>query len=199
MSTQETKPEVKKSHHKAPQAKAPEIDYEKLSGMVADKLGASIIMSRGKELDNRSVEIEPIADIKLQGNVINTSTQLETTGGPLNSDYLAELAFMEEEVDVIVAESTNDNDENPVAVGCNGQFVYLLRGNPTRVKRKFVNSLIVKTGRVTTPEIQVPGVGGGTERSFAIRQNSAHKYPFSVVGDSQKGMEWLTRRLREAV
>lgn len=119
---------------------------------------------------------------------------------PLSKDYAAELAFMEEEIVVTVNETTDENAENPITVGNNGVFKQFFRGVPTLTKRKFLDSLIVLSGRVTTPEIQVQGVRGQTERSFTIHQKSAHKYPFTVNEDkNQRGAEWVQRRLRDGV
>lgn len=194
------RPEAKTRTHR-PAAKQEPIDYEKLSGMVADKLSTSIIMSRGKEVDTRDTKVEQVNDIRLDGSVLSTNSDIVLPDGPVNNDYLSMLAFMEEEMEIIVAETSDENAENPVTVGCNGQFRQFFRGNPTITQRKFVDCLIVKTGRVTTPEVQVPGVGGGsTERSFSIRQQSAHKYPFTVLRDpNPKGPAWLQQRLATAI
>lgn len=112
----------------------------------------------------------------------------------INKAYIDELAFMEEEMVVMVHESADPNSEDPITVGCNGVFRQFFRGRPTRAKRKFIDCLIVKQGRVTTPEY----VNGAGERARSIRQTSAHKYPFSVIEDrSHKGAEWLRGRLSE--
>ena len=145
---------------------------------------------------------EQPADIILgDGSLAKGGVSIEpVTTDQLNKDHLEALAFMEEELEIIVAESSDNNSENPVMVGCNGVFKQFFRGEPTRAKRKFVDCLIVKTGRVSTPEVQVPGINGGAERSFSIQQRTAHKYPFTVLSDpNPKGREWLMRRMSEAV
>lgn len=145
--------------------------------------------------------VDQPSDIILKDGTLATGGQpVIYQDKPLNADYMDSLAFMEEEIEVMVQETSDENAENPITVGNNGIFKQFFRGVPTVTKRKFVDSLIVKTGRVTTPEVQIQGVKGGSERSFTIRQQSAHKYPFMVIQDrNPKGPEWLKRRLAEAI
>lgn len=149
-----------------------------------------------KEKDSREFDVQETQDIDpSRASTAAESQRIVPVAGPLNKAYLNELAFMEEELVVMVHESADPNSENPVTVGCNGVFRQFFRGVPMKAKRKFVECLIVKQGRVTTPEY----VNAGGERARAIRQTSAHKYPFSVVEDrNPKGAEWLKRRLAEA-
>jgi hypothetical protein len=106
-----------------------------------------------------------------------------------NSHQLAELAFMEEYVDVMVHESADPNAENPVFTACNGVNQYFDRGRVQRVKRKYVEILAAaRTGMVTTPEYTM---GDGT-RSLSIRRTSSLAYPFSIMEDKNpRGAAWL--------
>ena len=114
----------------------------------------------------------------------------------LNDGYAEELAFMEEPIEIMVQETSDENAENPVIVGVNGIFKAFFRGQNTVAKRKFVDALIVKTSRVTTPKVK----NYAGEDAFAIRQHSAHKFPFLVISDrNPRGTEWLRRRMAEAV
>jgi hypothetical protein len=114
----------------------------------------------------------------------------------LNPGYLEELAFMEELIEIVVHESADENAENPVRVGNNGIFVEFPRGMNVVAKRKYVDCLIVKQTRVTTPEYINPA----GERARAIKQHSAMKYPFSVIEDrNPKGVEWLRRRMADII
>ena len=174
----------------------PEIDYEKLSGMVAGKL-APVFMKTGKETDTRDMEVGQIPDITMKdGDLVTGGLTLEPVDKPLHKAYLDDLAFMEEEITIMLNETTDENAENPVIVGNNGIFKQFFRGVPTRAKRKFVDGLIVKSSRVSTPEVQ----NGGGERTFAIRQHPAQKFPFTLMEDrNPKGIEWLRRRMAEPV
>lgn len=150
-----------------------------------------------KEISTDDVKIQQVSDIQLKDGVISTSNNVvEATAEALNKEYTGALAFMEEEIEILLQESSDENAENPVIVGCNGQFKAFYRGVATKAKRKFVDCLIVKTGRVSTPEF----INNAGERARAIRQNSAHKYPFMVINDrNPKGAEWFKQRLAEAV
>ena len=155
-------------------------------------------MQRRKEIDASQLPIGQPADIILpDGSVAVGQTAVEpVTADALNKAYVEELAFMDEYLDILLHESTDKNAENPVPVGCNGVFVYINRGQPTKVKRKFVNHLIAKNTRVSTPEY----TNGAGERAFKIVQQQGLKYPFSVIRDpSPKGGEWLARRMAEIV
>lgn len=152
-----------------------------------------------KEINAAELPIQQLPDM-----VANKNGELSTDRtiiappekGGLNKNYLDELAFMEEPIEVMVAESTDENADNPVQVGHNGTFFQFFRGVPTVCKRKFVDCLIAKSGRVSTPEV----LNGGGERTRAIRQTSALKYPFSIIRDTNpKGAEWLRRRMAEAI
>jgi hypothetical protein len=135
-------------------------------------------------------------DIRLGDGIPTAANQFEPVDRPLETDYVSTLAFMEEPIEILVHETSDENAENPVIVGNNGVFKAFFRGQPTIAKRKFVDSLIVKTGRVTTPEY----INNGGERARAIRQHSAHKYPFSVLKDSNpKGAEWLRQRMADVI
>ena len=148
-------------------------------------------MSR-KEIDTRGFEIETTQEI----DPAIGEPRVIAVEGPINGDYLKQLAFMEEEMTVLVHESADENAENPITVGNGGRFVQFWRGVETRARRKFVDCLIVKSGRVSTPEY----VNGAGERARAIRQTSAHKYPFSVIEDpNPKVPEWLRSRMAELV
>jgi len=147
-------------------------------------------------ISTTDMPVGQVPDIILTNGVINRGSALETVGEALNKDYLDALAFMEEVMEIMVLETSDENAENPVLVGNGGQFQQFFRGFPTQTKRKFVDSLIVKTSRVTTPKIR----NGAGEDSFAIRQSSAHKFPFTVIQDGNpKGAEWLRQRLASPI
>lgn len=145
-----------------------------------------------KELDTRGMEVGQHADLPITAQVGGGAIQ--PVDGPLNKDYMDELAFMEEIIEIMVHEVDDPAAENPVAAGNQGRVVYFQRGVPTRARRCIVDSLIVKTDRISTPEY----FNGAGERARAIRRTSALKYPFSVISDpNPKGGEWLRKRMAE--
>lgn len=117
----------------------------------------------------------------------------------MTKEYLDELAFMSEEVDVRVAQTTDRNERPVVTVGVNGKMCNFPRGVLVRCPRYFVDALIVKGETISTPEVDVPGPNG-PERARVINKNIALRYPFSIERDpNKKGHEWLRRRLNELV
>ena len=150
-----------------------------------------------RETNSFELEVGQAPDIILKDGTLATGgLTLEAIDKPLNADWLDDVAFMEEEIEIIVMESSDPNAENPVTVGNNGVFKQFFRGKPTVCKRKFADCLIVKSGRVTTPKVK----NAAGEDAFAIRQQSAHMYPFSIIRDpNPKGAEWLRRRMAEVV
>ena len=151
-----------------------------------------------KEFDVSQVPVGQPSDIILKDNTLAVgSNHVEAvTTEALNKGYLDELSFMEDILEVMVQESTDQNAENPVQIGVNGVFAQLFRGVPTKIRRKFVDAMIVKNTMVKTPEF----IDGSGARAFKITQHHAMKYPFMLVHDpSPKGPEWLRRRLAEIV
>ena len=147
-----------------------------------------------RERDSREFDIQTTHDIKPERASATDSQTIVPVTEQLNKDYMDELQFMEDDIVVMVHESSDPNSENPITVGCNGVFRQFFRGVPMLTKRKFVECLIVKQGRVTTPEYY----NATGERARSIKQTSAHKYPFSIIEDKNpKGVEWLRRRLAE--
>lgn len=138
------------------------------------------------------MEVGQFPDLPIEATVGgSTITPVDT---PLNKAYLDELAFMEEVIEIMVHEVDDPAAENPVMAGNQGRVVIFSRGVPTRARRCIVDSLIVKTDRITTPEY----FNGAGERARSIKRTSALKYPFSVIHDpNPKGAEWLRRRMAE--
>lgn len=191
-----------------PKSSTVAIDYNKIIDGVAAKLMpqleqavdarlAPIIMKSSGHSETGDLPVGGISPIILEdGAVAKGGVDLTAVDTPLHRTYLEELAFMEEFMVVTVEETGDPNAENPIMVGNNGIFVYFYRGIPMKVKRKFVDGLIVKSSRVTTPEY----TNQAGERAFKIVQHPSHKYPFRVEEDrNPRGGEWLRRRLMESI
>jgi len=145
-----------------------------------------------RETDTRNMNVGQLPDIDI--NAANGGGVVQPVDKPLSKDYMDELAFMEEIIEIMVHEADDPAAENPVAAGNNGRVVYFQRGVPTKARRCIVDSLITKTDRISTPEF----FNGAGERARAIRRTSALKYPFSVISDpNPRGVEWLRRRMAE--
>ena len=62
--------------------------------------------------------------------------------GRMDEEYLQWIAFMEEEITISIALSDNKFAVDPVPCGVNGQIKRIKRGEPTKIKRKFLDALI---------------------------------------------------------
>lgn len=151
-----------------------------------------------REIDTNEQQVgqDSFLDLPSSGSIIREEQQIEVVTQPIQNDYAAELAFMEEPVEVMVHESTDPNAENPIHVGCNGVNQFFFRGQQQTVKRKFVEILArAKPVSYMTHEV----VNGQGDRTTRITKASALRYPFSVVYDpNPRGATWLRSILNQA-
>lgn len=113
----------------------------------------------------------------------------------LDNGYAAQLAFMEERMEVMVHESTDSNAEPIVHVACNGINQFFPRGEPVTVKRKFVEVL----ARAKQTSISTQTVNTDRDVINRINKHTALRYPFSVIRDENpKGAAWLKSVLASA-
>ncbi len=119
--------------------------------------------------------------------------------------YLDELAFMEEAVTIRIQKGSEKHA--PPVVSCwvngkgaeqltNGKWMvcgWLPVNHPVVTKRKYVEVLArSRTDTITTDVVKREH----DEDNLAI-PNTSTKYPFTVIGDSARGNDWLTRILTE--
>lgn len=114
----------------------------------------------------------------------------------VSKDKLEALAFMEEEITVLVHESTNPVDEQLVEVWNDGTPQRFQRGVEQRVKRKYVEVLARAKKTVHRNEKYKDSNG---DDAYRYPSSTALKYPFSVVEDANpRGKAWLRSVLNEA-
>lgn len=102
-------------------------------------------------------------------------------------------AFMEEEIVLLMHPTSDLNAEPFVPVGCNGEQIWLPRGVPISIPRKFVESLTGLQVTYRTERVQDPNA----EEGYVQRTRMSMPYPFQVVTDrNPKGKAWLERVLR---
>lgn len=125
----------------------------------------------------------------------NGSPQVETiTEREFKTVEEAE-AFMAELVDIEVHRSTDPNASPQVPVGVNGDKLWLPRGTPVRLPRKFVEVLArsqeASFRTDTNPDPQA-------DEGKIIRRTNGQSFPFSVLRDpNPRGRAWLERVTRE--
>jgi hypothetical protein len=109
-------------------------------------------------------------------------------------ELAANEAFMNEHVTVLVHSTTDENQAPHVIVNCNGTNQPIVRGVPTKVRRKYVEILArMKETKYTqvTPNPAAPDVS-----HMQARHGLA--YPFDLVEDANpKGRAWLNNVLAE--
>ena len=87
-----------------------------------------------KKDETQTVEVALPAEGSIRKELDELSA-IEVHDKPLQADYAAALAFMEEKVLVMIHESSDVNDENPVQLACNGTNQFFFRGQEQEVKR----------------------------------------------------------------
>lgn len=104
------------------------------------------------------------------------------------------LQFMEEEVTVLVHETTNPDDEQMPFVANDGITQYFERGKPMIVKRKYVEVLArLKKVAYSNQRYKLPT----GDDAYRYPSQTALLYPFSVLEDSDRGKAWLRNTLAE--
>lgn len=106
-----------------------------------------------------------------------------------DSSYLDELKFNEERVVLTIAEDTNSEYPiDPVPLAVNGKQIFVKRGEPTPVPRKYIECLCNPTLRVKTKRIK-NNLG---EDATVLERTRSLAFPFSVTEDmNPRGKLWL--------
>lgn len=159
-------------------------------------------MARGipNKLDTTDLDVGQKTHIDIPGTgVIDRSAMheegIEVVPAVAVDSYAAELAFMEEPVEIEVHESNDPNAEPIVDLYCNGIPQRIVRGQPITVKRKYVQILAGARQVSMSTDTRVQG----EDVINRVSKRSALRYPFSVVrDDNRKGRDWLRQALQSA-
>ena len=134
---------------------------------------------------------EPVKGIEITDDAPAVETVAESKDF---SKLAADEAFMNELVTVMIHSTTDENQAPHVIVNCNGTNQPIIRGVPTKVKRKYVEILArMKETKYTqvTPNPAAPDVS-------ELRARHGLAYPFDLVDDSNpRGRAWLQNVLAE--
>jgi len=123
---------------------------------------------------------------KIQDDLVQEVELVDAHGA---ADKAAQLAFMEEQVEVMVHESADPNAEMIVETWVNGTAQRFIRGQSLTVRRKYVE--VLARAKMTGIQTREASDYNG-DRTTAIVKHTALKYPFSVVRDSNpRGAAWL--------
>lgn len=161
-------------------------------------------MGRPRNIDpgTMKTEFERTVDLPASGYIDTSETYEELASqfevvDKIDKTELELVAFMEEEVEVVILDSEKDNAEQVIHLCHNGRNQFMLRGVKTRIKRKFLDILArAKTEIVRTPEV-IDSSGNNTR---SIKLSSTLCYPFQVISDrNPMGRDWLERVIAEPV
>ena len=85
----------------------------------------------------------------------------------------------------------------PVDVYVNGVAEWIPVGRPWILRRKFVE--VLARAKPISVQTQHEGIGEGEDGmpNNRIIRNTSSMFPFSVLQDSQRGIEWLNRLMAE--
>lgn len=153
--------------------------------------------STRQDLDttNRKIGQPGIREMPSTGDARIEQSDIEVVDRPVKESELELLKFMEEELTIVVHDSTNLNDEPVPYVINGGQRQAFIRGQKQKVKRKYVEVLArMKVTGYTQEQFR------DSQNIDSIRniQHNALRYPFSIIEDTQKGKDWLDAILAEA-
>lgn len=149
------------------------------------------------EITSDRFETPSLPDVDLSlGRVITQDNSIDLPDGPLQSDYVKELAFMEEEVTVMVNETNDENEIPMVDIYVNGRVQYFPRGVAVKCRRKFLEGLVRSKPVNVRCQAVVPGAG--QEPVNKVSRTTAIKYPFTVIEDKNpNGNAWLRKIMAE--
>ena len=145
------------------------------------------------ETDNETIGQDKPRDMPSTGPARIDAPEIEVVAGPRWNEKAAMEAFLNEPVDVVVHETTDQNAEQIIQVACNGRNQYFMRGVVQTVKRKFVG--VLANAKRTRFSQQTYKDANGND---AIRNvpHTALAYPFDVREDKNpNGRAWLKQLL----
>ena len=115
--------------------------------------------------------------------------------GGKSKKWMEDMAFANEMVTVMVHESTDKNAHPFPEVIVNGRVQRFVRGNEQQVRRCFVEKL-ARLKKTTYDNQKTKDVNN--EDVYRYPSHTALEYPFVVIGDSERGKQWLKGILAEA-
>lgn len=147
----------------------------------------------GKEVHSEDLPLRQLADLgeEREPEIILSSESMA------EKDYLDELAFMEEEVVVLLNRGREKFAPKHEMFGVNGQTLWVIVGVPTKLKRKFVEVM----ARSQPMDVRT---NSGEEATDAMTFNRTERslssnFSFSILKDpNPKGAAWLEKVMRES-
>ena len=120
----------------------------------------------------------------------------DTLASPTVAEYIKDLKFNEDILTISIGETTDQNAENPVPAGCNGEVKWLDRGKEYKIARKFVDSLIKREDKIKTVNYK----DADNVDQTRIEKIPALKYPLAIHHDpaGDAGRRWFQHQAKNA-
>lgn len=127
-----------------------------------------------------------------KAEVISESELVITTN--LEKSYAEQLAFLEEPVEIMVAEPQDEKESSLVQLFVQGRSQMIIPGQPIIIKRKYLEVLARAKQIRYKPVVKINDLTGAPVNMMIPRL--VLRYNFSVIQDKNpKGAEWLRRIL----
>jgi len=166
---------------------------------VAKKVDLYASQPKEVEVPNLHMGQPPIVDIPVTGDLKRGEVQeIETFRPGIDfADKAAQLAFNEEVMEIVISESTDPNADNPVMLGVNGKVQWVVRGQRTHIRRKYVARLATARPVGFTQAMHTDPATGFVSQQMV--PHAALRYPFVVTNDPNPGgREWLENLMASA-
>ena len=146
-----------------------------------------------RQSETREMQSTGDARDALSSNVhVETEMGFQVVGTKEKADMLA---FMEQELEVMVHDSNNPQDVPIPMFQNDGRSQYFIRGKTQTVKRKFVE--ILARCKQTTFSNQLYQDAAGAD-AYRYPSHTALMFPFSIISDPHpRGRDWLKTVLNE--
>lgn len=127
--------------------------------------------------------------------IIDDAPEVETVSASFDFRQLAASeAFMNEFVTVLVHSTTDENQAPHIIINCNGINQPIIRGVPTKIRRKYLE--ILARMKETKYQQHTPNPAAPDVTEMRARHGLA--YPFEVTEDGNpRGRAWLNNVLAE--
>lgn len=147
-----------------------------------------------REIHSSDLPLRALEDLEDEDRTPDIITCTEKMA---DGDYAAELAFMEEEVEIILRKGREKFAPLYEMFGVDGKTLWVMTDRPTKLKRKYLEVM----ARSQPMDIRTES---GEDVSDALTFNRTQRhlssnFSFSVIKDpSPKGGAWLAKLMRES-
>lgn len=155
------------------------------------------VIRAGKELNTADMETREVPSIALPdtGPIERDREEIVMVDKPMNTDYMSELAFMEEPVTIMLARSSEKFAPAILDFYVNGKPLWIRVGYKATIPRKYVEVI----ARTQPYDVRTSVVKHEHHEDNRVERQTINKYPFSVLHDpNPRGPEWLQRVMLES-